>query len=141
MDVEQGKKAFYDAVTILVIFSLAMIIFSFIFGRVIHHLKKNDGLFLDKSLGVLFGIIRGSLFVCLGYIFIVGFIYDEKPDWIKGSTTKIVEIGSKQLVKLNPKNIEIDFGDIIPKSKKKDESGYSDETRQQIEDLINDDIL
>jgi membrane protein required for colicin V production len=108
-EIEEGKKAFYDAISVLIIFSLSMILFSFIFGRVIHHLKKNDGLFLDRSLGVLFGLVRGSLFVCLGYIFVAGFIYDEKPDWIKGDTVKIVELGSKHLIKLNPKNMDIDF--------------------------------
>ena len=179
-EIEEGKKAFYDAISVLVIFSLSMILFSFVFGRVIHHLKKNDGLFLDRSLGVLFGLLRGSLFVCLGYIFVVGFIYDEKPEWIEGDTVTLVELGSEKLMQLNPKNIEIDFNfdnfvkeveedtkdsieeevekiaaksfnkkGVLSESLKekmdklieKEESGYSEETRKQVEDILNDDIL
>jgi membrane protein required for colicin V production len=164
-DASEGKKAFYDALIILAIFSLSMVLFSFVFGRVIHHLRKNDGLFLDRSLGVLFGFIRGGLFVCLGYIFVVGFIYDEKPEWIRGRSVKLVEIGSKQLMKLNPKNIEIDLDKLLPKKDDKEVTkskklsgnknikdkigsmlidegdGYSDEIRNQVEQLISDDIL
>lgn len=143
LSASDGKKAFYDALSVLVIFTVSMIFFSFVFGRVIHHLKKNDGLFLDRSLGVLFGLIRGVLLICLGYIFLVGFIYEEKPTWVKGKFVKLVEIGSSQLVKLNPKNIEVDLDKIMPKRKKKtdDGEGYTDEERKQVEELIENGIL
>jgi membrane protein required for colicin V production len=144
-DVSEGKKALYDAVSVLVIFAVSMIVLSFVFGRIIHHLKKNDGLFLDRSLGVLFGLIRGALLICLGYIFIVGFIYDKKPDWIQGKSVGLVEYASKQLTKLNPKDIKIDLDK--KSSKKKEDSkategqGYSDKIRKEMEELLINDIL
>lgn len=166
-DVEVGKKAFYDAVTVLLIFSMSMIVFSFVFSKIINHLRRVDGLFLDRSLGVLFGVIRGALLVCLGYIFIVGFIYTEKPDWMKGQTLKVVEFGAKELIKLNPKNVnweklagnfetDLNLEDFMPDLKKDIKSskeikeiyeeeisgeGYSEKVRQQVEDLIKNDLL
>ncbi|MCV6599055.1 MAG: CvpA family protein [Alphaproteobacteria bacterium] len=146
--VSEGKKAFYDALVILAIFSLAMVILSFIFGRIIHHLKKNDGLFLDRSLGTLFGIVRGSLLICLSYIFVVGFVYEYRPEWVRGKSVKLVEIGAKNLVKLNPKNMNIDFDNVFSKvknvgkeNKEEKQEGYSDRTRKQVEDLIKNGIL
>lgn len=177
-EVSEGKKAFYDAVSVLIMFSLSMVFFSFVFGRIIHHLKKNDCMFLDRSLGVFFGFVRAALLVCLGYIFIVGFVYDSKPDWLQGKSVKIVEIGAKQLMKWNPKNLDLNIEnwiniggdklevkdieeDVLKQESKKafsdvefamkirnkinemttEPDGYSEETREEINKLIEDGIL
>jgi len=155
----EGKQAFYDAISILMVFSISMIVFSFVFGRFMTIMKKQNSMFLDRSLGILFGIIRGALLICLGYIFIVGFMYDTKPSWIKGKTVKLIEIGSSQLIKLNPKDMSIDLFSKDDKEKirgvkamvdpktyitedlMKTNNGYSDEVRDRMKELIENDIL
>ena len=99
--------------------------------------NAREEMFLDRSLGALFGFVRGSLLICLVYIFVVGFVYDEKPEWIEGRSVKLVEIGSSQLMKLNPKKMDMNFDiDALLKKTQGAEDGYSDADRQRMEDLI-----
>jgi uncharacterized membrane protein required for colicin V production len=148
-NIAAGKKALVDAVTVLAIFMLSMLVFSFLFGKIIHFLKKKDVLFLDRSLGVLFGLIRGALFVCLGYIFIIGFIYDKKPEWLKGQTEPVIEMISDKLEKLNPRkmNFNLNKNKKNEKNEKEeedsssDEYGYSDKVRTEMEEVLKNELL
>ena len=96
-DVSAGAVIF---IVILVILSLAA---AFISRRV----QSSDIGTLDRSLGFLFGLLRGAFIVCLAYLMLIQFIPPkDHPKWIKeAKTLPALEYGSTMLVQVSPKFI------------------------------------
>jgi len=118
---KDGYKAIYDSLAILAVFICSMIICSISFGSLVRRVKTGGNVLLfDRSLGGVFGFLRGVLLVTLAYIFLNLFFYEdtEKPEWLQGKTTVYVEKVAVQLIKLNPKNILDKNKDLLPDERK-----------------------
>ena len=96
-DASAGAAIF---IIILVILSLAA---AFISRRV----QSSDIGTLDRSLGFLFGLLRGAFIICLAYLMLIQFIPPkEHPKWIKETKTlPALKYGSTMLVQISPKFI------------------------------------
>lgn len=59
---------------------------------------------LDRSLGFLFGIIRGGVLVCLAYL-AIDWLTPEQPDWLRSARSiKLIEAGADTLKSLVPED-------------------------------------
>jgi membrane protein required for colicin V production len=79
-----------------VIFVIALIGCSFLTRAVTNRVRDSALNAVDRSLGVVFGLVRGALLVCLAYIFIEWLVPKaEQPPWILQSRSlPLVERGS-----------------------------------------------
>lgn len=146
-----------------ILFIVSLIILSLLTGNVTSRVKDSALNALDRSLGFLFGILRGAVLVCLAYI-LIGWIWtpEEQPDWLREARTlPLVEAGAGVLRTLVPGNIQ-DSGSkaagqarsetekametkrmldgmLSPQPKSpttEDEPGYSDAQRDEMKRLI-----
>ena len=149
-----------DVAAGVAIFLVVLIVLSLI-TRYLSHKVQDSGLgALDRSLGVLFGIVRGAVLVCIAWI---GFSWafpdrDEWPDWIKEARSQeLVEAGADWMVSLVPEDLKTKaddavgkatdeasdtLGDLINPLPKNDASeedpGYNDDDRGQLQQLLED---
>ena len=127
-------KMIFDSAIILSIFLIVLIITSIIFSKISKKVKKHEGVFWDEILGALFGVLRGTLLICLSYIFLNAVIYENKPTWLNGKSEPIVFYVSDKLMDLNPKNIKI--VNKVKEDKKDVEIGYEEEVRKSFNEII-----
>jgi membrane protein required for colicin V production len=59
---------------------------------------------LDRALGLVFGVARGVVIVCLGYLVMSHFLAPEsRPNWIvQARSLKLLALGASQLQQLIP---------------------------------------
>lgn len=88
----------------LATFVAALIVLSVINLFIIKAAKKADIGPLDRSLGLMFGLLRGLFIVSLTYmVFSVVMAKQEKPDWAESAITgRLVETGAGFLADLAP---------------------------------------
>ena len=93
-----------DAITIVTIFVVALIAFAMITPFISERVKKSGMGFLDRTLGLVFGLARGAVVVCLAYLLLVWLIPPEDhPDWVREARAlPLVMYGSQQLKRLAP---------------------------------------
>jgi membrane protein required for colicin V production len=62
---------------------------------------------LDRSLGLLFGVFRGALIVCVALLIVDNFYPPEnRPDWLKDARTlPVVQVGADILRDLVPQSV------------------------------------
>jgi len=124
----------------IVIFIIALVILS-LFTRRISKIVKNSALSaIDRSLGFLFGLVRGALVVVVAYIGL-GIFYsqDEQPEWIRQSRSmELIIPGAELLASLIPENLN-----AITGAENKDANGLAAGkaekpagTRKIIQDLM-----
>lgn len=96
-----------DAVTGVTIFVVTLIVCAAISHMVSRNVRHSGFGAIDRSLGALFGVLRGVILVCLAYI---GFVWaeptpEEQPDVVKNARTlRYVEQGADLLRSLLPKD-------------------------------------
>ncbi|NBC33956.1 MAG: CvpA family protein [Alphaproteobacteria bacterium] len=99
----------------VVVFIAAMIAFS-ILSTIIARMVQGSGLSaVDRSLGLVFGLLRGGLVICLFYLLLVWLIPDrrDRPDWIEEARTRpLVERGTELLLGLLPQDARAAEGDL-----------------------------
>lgn len=99
-----------DVIAGTIIFVASLIVFGLV-SRAISRGMHQTGLgMLDRTLGLLFGIARGALIVCLAYLAFT-WIGDEKrlPGWIaEARTLPLVQKGSRMIVGLIPREMRSD---------------------------------
>ncbi|MEQ8666166.1 MAG: CvpA family protein [Rhodospirillales bacterium] len=137
------------------IFIVSLVILSLITRAISSRVKESALNVLDRSLGFLFGLVRGAVLVCVAYIGLEFMVpRDEQPEWITSARTlPLIVKGAAAIASLLPEDAQIEMPDVDAKSvedimdlvqpstgKNKEEpeqnEGYSDETRQGIEQLI-----
>lgn len=113
---------------------------------------------LDRSLGLLFGLVRGGVLVAVIWLVAAWSFQDEPlPDWIaEARTLPLVQAGSRTLYELLPDGLRpaempaalapeegdgpITFEDLGAPATKgtgpEDRSGYNDEERKRLQGLI-----
>jgi membrane protein required for colicin V production len=94
-----------DGVAGLVIFIVSLVFLSAISHAIALRVHQSDFSALDKSLGLVFGILRGIVLVCLGYLALGWAVssQDQYPTWVRDARTMpLVERGARLIEQLIP---------------------------------------
>jgi len=91
----------------VVIFVVSLVLFSLVARSISKRVKDSALNAVDRSLGFLFGIVRGALVVVVAYIGL-GLVYpaDEQPDWItQARSMELVAPGAAWLTAMIPDDL------------------------------------
>jgi|SRR5580658_1751430 membrane protein required for colicin V production len=106
-----------DILTYLVPFLIALILFSLFVGIIASQIR-NIGLgALDRALGLLFGVARGVLVVCLCYLVVIHWLPpDTTPPWVMEARSRpLLAAGATEIQQLFPREfIERNLPGAIP---------------------------
>ena len=93
-----------NTAAMLLVFLAVLIAFSIAAGILASALKSSSIGALDRSLGVVFGLLRGAFIVCLAYFVVVLIIpEDEHPDWLaKAKLRPLLQTGTRAMVAIVP---------------------------------------
>ena len=93
-----------DIIAAVALFLGGLILFKWIAGKIGDGIKKSHVGALDRSLGALFGVIRGLLVLAGLYLFLSYFVADDRqPDWIANAKTKpLVSYSAEMLALIVP---------------------------------------
>jgi membrane protein required for colicin V production len=88
-------------------FIVAVLFFSLLVGIIATQVRKTALGPLDRALGLLFGVARGALIVCLAYLVGSHLVKPEDtPDWVvKARSRPLMARGAEQLQQMIPKSI------------------------------------
>lgn len=128
-----------DTITAIVLFMATLAIFKIIAGMIGNGIKSSTIGVLDRSLGTLFGLMRGLLIVFAGFL-MLSFILPEnkQPDWIvEAKLTPMVSFGADLLTEIVPDLIALgeensDVDDVLNKMR---ENMPSKDALDNIEEL------
>ncbi len=114
-----------DLVTGAIIFIATLIVFTAIASLLTRNLRISVFGALDRSLGFLFGLVRGAVLVCILYLGATWLMKpDEQPEWLKEARSRpFVEAGAEMLARFLPQTAERG-------------QAAAEETRQQLERAI-----
>lgn len=115
-----------------VIFISTLIVLSMLSRSISRRVKDSSLGALDRALGLLFGLARGAIVICLAYIALEWVIpAKEQGPWIRqAKAIQMVEIGSSALKALAPKE---DEAELSPEQK---EQSTRDKVQQMFKDAI-----
>ncbi|MDZ4737151.1 MAG: CvpA family protein [Rhodospirillaceae bacterium] len=97
-----------DAVTGLAIFIVALVILTVISHALSRNVRDSSLGAVDRSLGLLFGLVRGAVLICAAYLAMSWAIpkEEDRPAWILNArATPLVERGAEFLASLLPAEI------------------------------------
>tara|TARA_R110002073_G_scaffold68021_7_gene168950 strand:+ start:138 stop:836 length:699 start_codon:yes stop_codon:yes gene_type:complete len=100
----------------VVVFVFTLFSLSFIIRAIARHIQQSSLNVFDRSLGFLFGLVRGGLIVCLIYLGIEFLMTpEEQPKWIReAKSMPLILRGSDTLRGLIPDNLESKLKDAAP---------------------------
>lgn len=104
MDVAAGAAAFVG------VFIVALVLLSLVFSRLSRGVRTSALSAVDRSLGFLFGVVRGAVLVCLAYL-LVAWVFPpgEQPDWLRQARTMpVIQSGAERLRRLVPDDMQTD---------------------------------
>ncbi|MFN4087658.1 MAG: CvpA family protein [Alphaproteobacteria bacterium] len=103
-------ELFANAATAVGLFTLALIVFGIIGGRIARAVGQSGHGAVDKSLGFLFGLVRGGLLVAVAYLVVSWVIpWDEQPPWLRDArTTPLIREAAAEIEKLLPENLGLE---------------------------------
>lgn len=95
-----------DPATYLVAFLIILILLSIVTGAISSRVKASSLGMLDRTLGFLFGLVRGAVLVCLAYLALTWAVKaTDRPAWLaEARTLPLVERGAEFLSGLLPSN-------------------------------------
>lgn len=113
-----------DLITGIALFILSLAILSILTGTIAKRVQSSNLNALDRSLGFLFGLARGSILICLLYMSIKWMMpIVEQPSWLRNARTMpLIESGAQQLRKIIPGDSAISSDTTDTKAKKLIES-------------------
>jgi len=96
-----------DGLTVGVVFLVCLFVLTFLFTQIGGLIRGSSLSALDRSLGFLFGLLRGSLLVIIAFLFVTWLIPpSEQPDWMKDAKTRpYIEQGAAIFLSLLPQRI------------------------------------
>lgn len=120
----------------VVIFVVSLVLLSMLTRRISKKVKDSALNAVDRSLGFLFGLLRGALIVCVAYIGLeLVYPKDDQPEMVRQARAlELVEPGAKMLTSLIPENLSAvgtPFGDDGKKDAEKDQG-----SRRVVQDLL-----
>lgn len=97
-----------EGVAAFVIFIVALIVLSFLTSALSSRVKTSALSAVDRTLGLIFGIVRGAIIVCLGYIALAWVLPADghRPAWMaEARTLPLLEAGAERLTALMPAHL------------------------------------
>jgi membrane protein required for colicin V production len=96
-----------DFVSGALLFIASLAIFAFVTGFIARRVQESAMNMLDRSLGFMFGVLRGAVLVCLAYIVVEWMAPPkEQPEWLRTARViPLVEAGAVLLEALVPADI------------------------------------
>jgi membrane protein required for colicin V production len=94
-----------DAITGVVIFVVALGLLATLSHMISRNVRDSAFGALDRSLGLLFGLVRGAVVVCIAWLVFAWLVpaEEDRPDWITEARSRpLVEAGAQVLVGLLP---------------------------------------
>ena len=147
-----------DIVAGVVIFLTVLIVLSIITHLIARRVRRSHLGALDRSLGMVFGLLRGAILVCVAWLALAWTVpRDDYPTWLlEARSLPLIERGALALIDLVPPRLRPNgnfpgmspaslsgasiFDTLIsPKPKDtgpEDRSGYNDDERKGIQQLI-----
>ena len=100
-------QLFADIATAVAIFVVALLILSFIAGRISNAVSNTQQSSIDRALGLVFGLFRGALLVCAAYLVISWVVPPpDHPAWFQEArTAPLIRDGARELDRLIPPEI------------------------------------
>lgn len=125
-----------DAVGAIGIFLISLILFSFVANLIAEHVRDSAFKGFDRTLGFVFGLIRGAVIVSLAYLFLILIVTPANlPDWIREARTRpLVEYGVELLATMAPKNLRLETRSTIRVLRMR--GGRAIETERAVRGLI-----
>ncbi len=100
------QGAIAEAAAALAIFLIALVILSLVTSAVASRVKDSSLSAIDRTLGLVFGLVRGLVLVCLGYIALSWALppaRQQQPAWIaEAKTLPLLATGADRLRALVP---------------------------------------
>jgi membrane protein required for colicin V production len=100
------KGPIADAAAGFAVFLVALLLLSFVTSAVASRVKESSLSAVDRTLGLIFGLIRGGVLVCLAYIAVSWVLPEGKqplPAWIAEARTRpLLAEGAERLRQLLP---------------------------------------
>ncbi len=118
----------------VVIFVVALVLLSLVTRSISKTVKESALNAVDRSLGFLFGLLRGALIAVVAYIGL-GMVYpeDDQPEWVlEARSMELIRPGAQMLTALIPENFS--FGDDEKEAGEKDKKPRN--KRKVVQDLI-----
>ncbi|MDJ0610635.1 MAG: CvpA family protein [Kiloniellales bacterium] len=152
-----GLGAMADFGAAMAIFFFVLIILTLLNRLIAKRVQSSSLSTLDRSLGLVFGILRGALLICILWIFVVWAVPSRDfPDWVtEARILPVVEKGASYLYALVPEELQPDdepdldnsaldfeqsFQLLVRPEPKSDGSlgvsGYNERERKEMERLI-----
>lgn len=116
------------------LFVIALACLSFLSSLVIRRTRSSGLDMLDRSVGFVFGLVRGALVVCLVFL-VYGLLAPagERPGWIEEARlTPVIDRGSLLLIELAPEEWDLDSEDFLIRTR----NAAAEEALRSYSDLI-----
>ena len=93
-----------DTLTYLAPFLVAVILFSVLVGLIAAQIRMIGLGALDRALGLLFGVARGVLLLCLAYLVMISMLQPENtPPWVMDARSRpLLAYGADEIQQLIP---------------------------------------
>ncbi len=95
-----------DTIAIILLFLAVLVVLSLVTSAALRRIKHSGLSAVDRTLGLIFGLIRGMLMVCLAYLALAWALPPEnqrQPSWLaRARTLPFLETGADQLRLLVP---------------------------------------
>jgi membrane protein required for colicin V production len=99
-----GSTLLADLISGTLIFLFTLVLFSLLSYAIAMRVRESRISALDRSLGFVFGLARGAVIICIGYL-LMNMVWPPKthPEWVRDARlTPVVKLGSNMLMKLVP---------------------------------------
>lgn len=112
-----------------IIFAVTLLVVSLISMRIADFIVDSRVGALDRTLGFVFGAVRGALLVVVGLLFYNWLVPENQPSWVASAKSKpVLESIGESLVQLLPDDPENSLLDKLkPKDEGQDTGGESEE--------------
>lgn len=109
-----------DLVAGAALFIIALIVFHLISHMLSGWVRSGRLNALDRSLGLLAGLVSALLVICVGYLFMSNTLEDDTPDWIETARTRpAVERGALLVRDLLPPDIVGEAGSALERAQQR----------------------
>jgi len=97
-----------DAGTALVLFLLALIVFTIVNQIISGYVQRSRMGALDRSVGFIFGLLRGAVLVCLAYMLFVWAVKEpeDRPPWVEeAKAMPYIQMGAEMIRQIAPEEL------------------------------------
>lgn len=126
-----------DGVAGVVIFVVALVVLSTLSHAIASRVGQSHFSALDKSLGLVFGLVRGAVLVCLAYLALGHLVDspDQYPTMVRAARTMpLVERGARMIEVLIPTNVRLTGAQALDEAQTKAQRGLA--AQRALEQLV-----